>query len=119
MENLKNLIYEVASKMRYIDRNGKETDEVIMGGQIPQSYRLFEDAIVKKRADKHRNNEIPILTHQEFLEMAKKLMASKTVKFYKEDIPDITKFLHNIGRLCVTSRTATTGNCCLNHHAIL
>ena len=98
MESLKNLIYDVASRMRYTDRNGKPTDEPIMGGQIPQSYRLFEDAIIKKRADKHRNSEIPILTHQEFLEMAKTLMANKTVKFYEEDITDITKFLHNIGR---------------------
>ena len=104
MENMRNLIYDVATEMRYTDRNGKATDEPIMGGQIPQSYRLFEEAIIKKRADKHRNSEIPILTHQEFLEIAKTLMTNKTVKLYEEDIPDITKFLHEIGWLIICNK---------------
>lgn len=101
MENLKNLIYDAASNMRYTDRNGKDTNKEIMGGEILQSFLLLEDAIIKKREDKHSNNEIPILTHQEFLETAKTLMENKTVKFYEEDIPDVTEFLHNIGSLYI------------------
>ena len=99
MDKLKARIYDVASEMKYTDRNGRSGNEDrIMGEQIPRSYQLFENAVIAKRDKKKENNEIPILTHQEFLELARVLMENKANKLYEEDIPHITKFLHNIGR---------------------
>lgn len=96
MDVLKQRIYDVAQGMTNTNHNGKTTDVKIMGEQIPQNFRMLEEKLHNLQKQKLTDRQIPILTRDEFLLIAGNLNGGKDA-LLEEDIPTVTKFLHNIG----------------------
>ena len=97
MDVLKQRIYDVAQGMTNTNHNGKTTDVKIMVEQIPQNFRMLEEKLHNLQKQKLTDRQIPILTRDEFLAISRDLNNAKDL-LLEEDIPIVTKFLHNIGK---------------------
>ena len=92
MKVLKSKIYEVASKMKYSNQG---VDEHLMGRMVPESYMKLATKIEEIRK-KSKENEMPILSRQEFLEVAKSFNCTQD-EFSESDIDTAALFLHITG----------------------
>ena len=76
--------------------DGKQSGDMIMGMMIPQSYKKLELEIIERRNSKERNNEVPIISREEFIEIGKSLKCTSD-QFHDDDIEAATQFLHYTG----------------------
>ena len=93
MEKLKSSIYDVASRMT---DNGRPDGTKVMGEQVPFIYQLLEKELLDLRKTKLKNQQIPILTRDEYIDVIRNIKCTKDT-FEDDDFEIATKFLHNIG----------------------
>ena len=93
MDKLKSSIYEVAARMTH---NGLPGGTKVMGEQVPLIYQLLEKELLEQRKIKLRNQQIPILTRDEYIDVIRNIQSPKDT-FEDDDFEIATTFLHNIG----------------------
>ncbi|XP_065659178.1 leucine-rich repeat serine/threonine-protein kinase 2 isoform X5 [Hydra vulgaris] len=95
IENLKKEIYHLAKTMT---SDGEKNGEKIMGKSFPQVYTILEEKLNEIRNHKEKYYELPIISREEFISLAKSLECDNDV-FQDDDIEPATKFLVNSGTI--------------------
>ncbi|XP_047143604.2 leucine-rich repeat serine/threonine-protein kinase 2 isoform X2 [Hydra vulgaris] len=96
IEKLKTEIYLLAETMTY---DGKQNGGKIMGKLFPQIYTKLEEKINEIKKQKENNNEVPIISREEFISLAKSLKCDNDDIFQDDDLEPATKFLMNTGTI--------------------
>ncbi|XP_047143514.2 leucine-rich repeat serine/threonine-protein kinase 2 isoform X1 [Hydra vulgaris] len=96
IDKLKTEIYLLAETMTY---DGKQNGEKIMGKLFPQIYIKLEEKINEIKKQKENNSEVPIISREEFISLAKSLKCDNDDIFQDDDLEPATKFLMNTGTI--------------------
>ncbi|XP_065658512.1 leucine-rich repeat serine/threonine-protein kinase 2 isoform X3 [Hydra vulgaris] len=96
IEKLKTEIYLLAETMTY---DGKQNGEKIMGKLFPQIYIKLEEKINKIKKQNEKISEVPIISREEFISLAKSLKCDNDDIFQDDDLEPAIKFLMNTGTI--------------------